>query len=662
MLSITHLDIRYGNKHLFKNVSAQVHSGERIGLVGVNGTGKSTLLKTMSGDLEADPGVVSRAGWFTVAYLPQEVILEVGNRTLYEEAITAFDELLILQREVEEIEHKLSTMKDGDSRMDKFLDRLGDLQHQIEGHDVYQIKSQTEKILGGLGFSEDDFTKDVNSFSGGWIMRLLLAKLLLRKPSLLLLDEPTNHLDLQSLTWLEDFLESYDGGMVIISHDRTFLDRITAYTWELSLGNLTVYRGNYSSYLLEKEQRLEIEQAAWANQQAKIKQTERFIERFRSKSTKARQVQSRVKQLAKMERVELSSSEKKVNFSFPTAAPSGKQILEMRGLGKQFAGKTIFSGADLNLIRGDKLAIVGVNGAGKTTFLKILDGQIPADEGEVQLGHNVIKTYFGQHQARELSGSLTVLETLYHRATDMTMTRVRSLLGAFLFSGDDVDKKVSVLSGGEKSRLALAGMLVQPANLMLLDEPTNHLDMSSQEVLQDAMAQYEGTIIVVSHNRYFVNQFVNKVLEIRDGKVRLFEGNIDEYLECCRREEAGKLEGNTSDDTRKEQARKRESGKNRRDKKGLRRQRARNRQEMNKKFGPLKKKAKEAEKKIEALEVKKQELEALMSDPNLYGDQVKWAATSQDYERVNRHLDRYYHQWEKVQEQIEIIEQELEQK
>ncbi len=658
MLTINNLDIRYGKKHLFNNISVQVHTGDRIGLVGVNGAGKSTLLKIMAGTIEADGGVVSRAGWFTVAYLPQEVILEVGDRTLYEEAITAFDELLALQKELAEIEKKLGTMSAADPRMQGQLHKLGELQHLVEGHDIYQIRARTEKILTGLGFAEEDFNRPVATFSGGWIMRLLLAKLLLRRPSLLLLDEPTNHLDLQSLTWLEEFLESYDGGMVIISHDRAFLDRVTTRTWELSLGRLTAFKGNYSRYLREKEQRLEIERAAWANQQAKIKQTERFIERFRSKATKARQVQSRVKQLAAMDRITLSGTEKRVRFSFPPAAPSGKEVLAIRGLTKGFGDKTLFSRVEFNLLRGDKLAVVGVNGAGKTTLLKLIDGQLAADAGELRLGHNVVKTYFGQHQARELAGEATVLDTLYQRASDMTMTRVRSLLGAFLFSGDDVDKKVSVLSGGEKSRLALAAMLVQPANLMLLDEPTNHLDMNSQEVLQEAMADYRGSIIVVSHNRYFVNRFVNKVLEIRDGRVRLFEGNIDDYLDRCRRESEAEIKS----DSRAGASRLPgggEKNRGRRDKKQLRRQRARQRRERNRKLGPLKKKEAAMEEKIEELEERKKRLEATMGDPELYSDRERWAEISREYDTVKRHLDRHYHRWEEIQERIETIEREL---
>ncbi len=649
MLSINNFSLQYGSKHIFRNVSAQVHSGERIGLIGVNGAGKSTLLKIMSGDLETDGGVVSRASWFTVAYLPQEITMDLTDSTLYEEAESAFDDIIACQQEMEEIGNQLANLGQDDAAVYGLLERQGELQHLLEGRDVFRMRPEIEKILAGLGFSSDDLHSPVSSFSGGWLMRLLLAKLLLQKPALLLLDEPTNHLDIDSLTWLEEFLGQYRGSMIIISHDRCFLDRVTNITWELSLGRLTIYKGNYSFYLQEKELRLELERAAYDNQRAMIKQTERFITRFRAKSTKARQVQSRVKQLEKLERIELSETERSVRFSFPPAAPSGRDMFTMKNIRKSFADKQVFAGINLNLQRGDKLAVVGVNGAGKSTLLKIMAGQEKAD-GELKKGHNVILTYFGQHQAQELAGNFTVLDTVYHAARGMTITQVRSLLGAFLFSGDEVEKKVQVLSGGEKSRIALAKMLVRPANLMLLDEPTNHLDISSQEVLQEAMAQYEGTIIVVSHNRFFVNSFVNKVLEIKDGKGSLYEGNIDDYLAC--REQVI-----ISSSGKKKPAA--EDAKKSTDKKALRKARALSRQQMNKEIGPWKNKSLQEEEKIEQLEQRKTELEQLMADPGLYEDRNLWFAASEEYGKVERHLERAYKKWEEAQGKLEEFEKSL---
>ena len=655
MLSITDLSLQYGFKHIFKNVSAQIHANDRIGLAGVNGTGKSTLLKIICDEQETDPGIVSRANWFTVAYLPQEITLELTSRTLFDEAETAFAEALQHQKEFDEIGRKLANLGQDSPELEALLKRQGDLQHLLEGHDVFRIRPEIERILFGLGFCKDDLDRPVAEFSGGWIMRLLLAKLLLQKPALLLLDEPTNHLDLDSLTWIEDFLQQYQGAMVIISHDRAFLDRVTNKTWELSLGRLTAYKGNYSHYLTEKVLRAELERAAYDNQQAMIKQTERFITRFRSKSTKAKQVQSRVKQLEKLVRLELSETERHLNSSFPLSSSSGRDMLLLDDVNKEYDGKPVFKDVTLNLQRGDKLAVVGVNGAGKTTLLKIMASLEPA-EGSIRLGHNVILTYFGQHQARELSGELSVLDTVYHSAQDMTVTKVRSLLGAFLFTGDEVDKKVQVLSGGEKSRVALAKMLVKPANLMLLDEPTNHLDITSQEVLQEAMAQYEGTIIVVSHNRFFANSFVNKVLEIRDNQATLYEGNIDDYQEARQR-----LEGQAAKPKKKTAAIKKESQLevDSVDRKAQRKQRAQIRQQLSSQLKPWKKKVKDSEKQIESLETRKTELETLMADPDLYADQQQWSKTSKEYNDVKLWLERQYDKWEEAQGKIEEIEGSL---
>ena len=646
MLSVNDLSLQYGAKHIFRNVSVQVHPGDRVGLVGVNGAGKSTLLRIMCGELETDPGIVSRASWFTVAYLPQEMGVDLADHTLYQEAEAAFADVLAAQEELEGIGARLAGLTQDDPEIPVLLERQGELQHVLEGRDVFRIRPEIERVLFGLGFSRSDLKRRVADFSGGWIMRLLLARLLLQKPSLLLLDEPTNHLDLDSLTWLEEFLQRYDGAMVLISHDRAFLDRVTTTTWELSLGRLTVYKGNYSHYLVEKEQRLQLERAAYENQQALIRQTERFITRFRSKATKARQVQSRIRMLEKMERIELSESERSIRFTFPPAAPSGRDVLQLENVRKEYAGREVFSGLSLALQRGDKLAVVGVNGAGKSTLLRILAGLEEA-EGRIRIGHNVIRSYFGQHQARELAGELSVLDTVYNAATDMTMTQVRSLLGAFLFSGDEVDKLVSVLSGGEKSRVALARMLVQPANLMLLDEPTNHLDISSQEVLQEALAQYGGTIIVVSHNRFFANAFVNRVLEIRDGRATLYEGDIDDYL-ARRQQEAG------SAAVPQEREKKGGSGQAR-DRKARRRERARLRQRLSAKLKPWQEKSSKAEKRIEKLEERKAELERLMADPDLYNDRQRWTETSREYDQVERRLERAYATWEEAQEKMEQI-------
>ena len=658
MLSVNHLDIRYGEKYLFRDTSIQVHNGNRIGLVGVNGAGKSTLLKIMAGIAATDDGVVNCSRHFTVGYLPQESSALLSDKTLYEEAESAFASLLALQEEGEILHQELQDVDPQSEEFQEMLQRQGEIQHRLDGSDIYTIRARIEKVLLGLGFKAEDMDAPAASFSGGWLMRLMLAKMLLEAPSLLLLDEPTNHLDLDSLTWVEEFLRNHRGAMVVISHDRTFLDKTTEITWEISLGRLTAYKGNYSYYIKEKDERRGIEKSSYDNQQAKIKQTMRFVERFRSKSTKAKQVQSRVKQLEKMDLIELEGDEQQIRFTFPPAPPSGRDVLQVEELSKSFQGKQVFRDVNLQLQRGDKVAVVGVNGAGKSTFLKILAGLIEQDAGVVRLGSNVKMSYFGQHQAQELSPQLSALDTMALAGEDLTVTRMRSLLGAFLFRGEEVEKKVAVLSGGEKSRLALAKMIATPANLMLLDEPTNHLDMSSQEVLQEAMAQYDGTIVVVSHNRYFVDSFVNKVMEVKAGRITMYEGDITEYLlkqaELAEERQAvgaaagkagsaGSASGDSARDNKKER----------------KKQEAEKRQERSRRAGPWLQKVKEAEEKVEVLEAEKDELEAIMADPELYKDEKAWTKTSRDYEDCKRRLARWYEHWETAQSKVEEIDVEL---
>lgn len=659
MLSVNNLDIRYGEKYLFKKVSVQVHKDNRIGLIGVNGAGKSTLLKVMAGIENSDDGVVSCSKHFSIGYLAQESSEISSPKTLYEEAEKAFEPLLLLQKESETISSKMQQLEPDNPEFQEMVERYGELQHLLEDSEIYTIAGQIEKVLLGLGFSREDLHKPVASFSGGWQMRLKLAKMLLEAPSLLLLDEPTNHLDLDSLTWVEQFLKTYSGSMVIISHDRTFLDKVTRITWELSFGKIDAYKGNYSYYVKEKQERLAIEKGAYDNQQAKIKQTMRFVEKFRAKATKARQVQSRVKQLEKMERIELASQEHSIKFTFPPAPPSGRDVITVQGLHKKFGEKAVFEDVEMLLNRGDKVAVVGVNGAGKSTFLKILSGEIDPDGGRVTTGTNVKLSYFGQHQAQELAPGLTVLETMSFAGEDMTTTSIRSLLGAFLFRGDDVDKKVSVLSGGEKSRLALAKMIATPANFMLLDEPTNHLDMSSQDVLKEAMAQYNGTIIVVSHNRYFLNSFVNKVLEVSDGSISMYEGNVTEYL---LKKEQMLLESNDAQlqaGVSAEMVKETPTSEQKESRKERKRKEAEKRQERSRRVGPWLKKLTEAEEKVEKYEEEKEHLEELMAAPDLYSDEQKWGETSKTYEDCKRRLDRWLLKWEEAQEKIDEIDKEL---
>ncbi len=480
-------------------------------------------------------------------------------------------------------------------------------------------------------------------------MRLMLAKQLLAKPSFLLLDEPTNHLDVHTLTWLEDFLRGYDGGLIIISHDRIFLDNLIAATWEISLGKLTFYKGNYSKYEVDKVERLAVLKAAYDNQQTKIAETMRFVDRFRAKSTKAKQAQSRLKQLDRMERIELDDMETHVSFRFPPSAPSGRNSVTVESLQKSFADNTVFAGLNLDLSRGEKLAIVGDNGAGKSTLVKLLAGLIKPDSGEIRFGHNVIVSYFGQHQAQELDSRYTVLETMNNIDVDKTITQTRSLLGAFLFKGDDVDKKVGVLSGGEKSRLALAKMIATPANLLIMDEPTNHLDMASQDILMEAMNQYDGSIIVVSHNRFFLDKFTNKTLEIKESKGILFEGNISYYIEKTQNQ------ATISQESKKEVKATPAKAKG----KKARQEQAKLRHKETQVLGPLKKEVAKYEREIEQQEETKSQLEQCLADPELYKDQEQFTEKSKEYSALGRRLERTYNDWETAQEKLEQAKEAL---
>ena len=655
MLQINNLILQYGDKHLFKDISVRLNGQDRVGLVGVNGTGKSTLLKMMVGNIETDFGVITKSKQATIGYLPQELEAFAPGRTLRQEAESAFEHLLGLERELEQINNQLGISDPQSAFFADLLHQQGELQYQLDESDFFHIEGKIEKVLSGLGFSLLDMDKDCNDFSGGWQMRLMLAKLLLTHPSFIFLDEPTNHLDIESLTWLEEFLKTYKGAMIIISHDRAFLDNLTNATWELSLGNLTVYKGNYSTYLRDKETRLEIQKAAYNNQQAKIQQTMRFVTRFSAKSTKAKQVQSRLKQMSHMELLELEDSEQKITFHFPPATSSGRLAMQAEDLGKSYEATKVFGNLSLEINRGDKVAVVGVNGAGKSTLVKMLAGLIKPSQGNIRLGHNVKISYFGQHQAKELSPQLTVLQTMDQVEVEQTVTSTRSLLGAFLFRGDDVDKKVIVLSGGEKSRLALAKMMISPANLLVMDEPTNHLDMMSQDILQKALNQYDGSIIVVSHNRFFLDGFINKVLEIKDGQTTMYEGNLNYYLEKTTKPATTKpatsprKEGTLNSET---QAAK-EDNNIKLSAKESRKAKAEIRTAKNLQMKPLKKKLAAQEREIEELEDIKANLEKVLSDPELYNNPDAFADKNKEYQNINERLNRIYPEWESMQGNID---------
>ncbi|MFL3658719.1 MAG: ABC-F family ATP-binding cassette domain-containing protein [Opitutales bacterium] len=529
MIALQNIKLQYGERYLYRDVSATIGAKDRIGLVGSNGAGKSTLLKVLIGLEEIDGGKVDKANYVTFGYLPQDGI-EMHGRTLFKETETAFADVLGLQAKVEEAEARLDEMDTSSDEFYETLELIGAWEHRLEDLDAGKLPSRIESVLLGLGFSSSDMDRKTEEFSGGWQMRIALAKLLLANPSLLLLDEPTNHLDVTSQKWLEDFLLRYEGSLLMISHDRGFLDEITNRTFELSMGSLHVYSGNYSVFEKQSAERKELQMKAYKSQQKEIQQAEQFINRFRAKASKAKQAQSRIKALDKIERIQIEKEEDSVSFSFTPPPRSGQTVINLTDLSKSYDDLQVIRDANLRIERGDRIVVVGVNGAGKTTIAKVIAGVEPFQSGEREIGHSTHISYFGQHQADELDKNLNVLATMEEAAEGKNATNIRSILGTFLFRGDDVFKSVSVLSGGERNRLALAKMLARAANFLILDEPTNHLDMRSQDALQRALQEYTGAYMIVSHNRAFVDPLAKKVLEVRKDGLSLFPGNVSDYL------------------------------------------------------------------------------------------------------------------------------------
>ncbi len=656
MLSARDITIQYGERYLFREISFTIGAHDRIGLVGSNGAGKSTLLKILAGLAQPDSGTVNKAHYVTVGYLPQEGISSSG-RTLYQEVESAFEDVLLVRTEIEEAHRQLETLDPSTPEYMDTLEVFGELQLKLEDLDAYRMKSKIEQVLIGLGFSEEDFGRQTDEFSGGWQMRIEMAKLLLKEPSVLLLDEPTNHLDIESLQWLEGKLQNYNGAVVLVSHDRAFLDNLTRRTWAFTLGRLDEYSGNYSFYQKEREIRREQQLNAFRNQQQQIKQTEQFIERFRYKATKARQVQSRIKQLEKIEQIEIEDEEDEIHFHFPRALQSGSIVAEFRDVHKSYGSKQVFRGLNYKIERGDRIAAVGVNGAGKSTFVRMIAGVEPLDAGEIVEGYNVTRSYFAQHQAEELDLGSDVLGVVDTVATGEIRTKLRTILGAFLFRDDDVFKRVSVLSGGEKSRLALAKMLLQPANFLIMDEPTNHLDMRSKKVLQEALKEYSGTFVIVSHDRAFLDPIVNKVAEFGHGTVRTFVGNVSDYLfrknqeiernvSTLRKDNGEKGPGESERQTVEVSAKERK------------RIEAERRNELSRKLRPLKDELRKVEAEISKFEARRKEIEGLMADPEFYKDADGAKNASMEYKEIGSRLEDKYFKWGELTEKIERIEKE----
>ncbi|MDH5397835.1 MAG: ABC-F family ATP-binding cassette domain-containing protein [Cyclobacteriaceae bacterium] len=626
MLSINNLTYHIGGRTLFENASLHIRPRDKIGLIGLNGKGKTTLLRLIAGEYQVDGGDISYSKECTLGFLNQDMLSYESEKSILNVAMEAFGEALVIKEKLDRILTKLES-----EYSDKLVEQLTSLQEEFERLEGYVIQSKTEEILEGIGFSTADIHKPLRTFSGGWRMRVMLAKLLLEKPSLLMLDEPTNHLDLPSIEWVENYLRNYEGAIIVVSHDREFLDNTISKTVEVDNNQLVVYEGNYAFYKEEKILRREIQENTYQNQQQQIKQTERFIERFRAKSTKAKQVQSRVKALDRMDKVEkVEDSNAAINFRFSLKTRSGKQVLELKDVSKAFGDHIIFDKTTAHINRGDKIALIGANGKGKSTLLRIIAGSEKI-VGERKEGHNVIKGFYAQHQLEALHVDNELLEELKQSGSGKTEQELRNVLGCFLFSDDDVFKKIKVLSGGEKSRVALAQTLISEANFLLLDEPTNHLDFISENILIQALQQYEGTYIIVSHNRHFITQVANKIWYIEDQQVKEYPGTFEEYL-YWQHNLSSKSEKQTEKQVEK-------PGKAKKGKKV---------RENNTEQRDSKKKVEVLENEIMLLEEEKEVLETAMAKPDVVSNPEELQKFTQKLMELNSLLDEKTEVWEKL--------------
>ena len=538
MLSLQNAGKRFGPRILFLEANWLIRNKEKTALVGANGTGKSTLMKVLAGLETMDYGELQQTRGMSIGYLPQEG-LRLTGRSIFEECLTVFDEIRGMEAEIERLSGQLAELDHATPEYESAAERFSLLQERFHALDGYALDAQVGSVLTGLGFSKEDWSRLTDEFSGGWQMRIALAKLLLAKPNLLLLDEPTNHLDLETRNWLEEYLKSYPFGYILISHDRYFLDVTIDRTVEIWNKRLNIYQGNYTKYLKQKDDRRAQLEAAYKNQREQIEHLEAFISRFRAQATKAKQVQSRIKELEKIERIEIPEEEPVIHFKFPQPAPSGRMVVEAEGLTKSYGEKRVLHNVRFTIERGDRVALVGVNGAGKSTLIKLMTGVETPSSGMVRMGHNVVSEYFAQDQYKVLDGEARMLDDISRAALKVPESELRSLLGCFLFSGDDVFKPLGVLSGGERNRYALARILVSPSNFLLLDEPTNHLDMRAKDVLLEALDAFSGTVIFVSHDRYFIDRLATRVLEVENGTVTSYEGNYEDYLRRKEAEAAG---------------------------------------------------------------------------------------------------------------------------
>ncbi|GGG36430.1 glycosyl transferase family 2 [Dokdonia pacifica] len=636
MLNIHNLSVSFQGEYLFEEITYRLNAGDRVGLVGKNGAGKSTMLRIISGEQEYDTGSIAIEKEIQIGFLKQDIDFTEG-RTVLEESYEAFSEIKKLEKQLEEINTQLSERTDYESdSYNQLMIDLNEIQHQYEIHGGYNYQGDTERILQGLGFKREDFNKLTDTFSGGWRMRIELAKLLLQSNDILLLDEPTNHLDIESIIWLEGFLKNYTGAIVIVSHDKMFLDNVTNRTIEISLGRIYDYPKAYSKYLVLRKELREQQLAAQKNQQKHIEQTEKLIEKFRAKASKATMAQSLIKKLDKIDRIEVDEDDNSVmTLKFPVSVTPGKVVIEAENIAKNYGDKKVLQDIDLLVERDTKTAFVGQNGQGKSTLAKIIVGELEHN-GHLKLGHNVQIGYFAQNQAEYLDGSKTVEDTMIDAADEKTRPRVRDILGSFLFRGEEVDKYVRVLSGGERNRLALAKMMLQPFNVLVMDEPTNHLDIKSKNVLKDALRNFDGTLIVVSHDRDFLQGLTDRVYEFKDYRIKEYLGDIDYYLDAREVESLREIE--KRDDQPVKVETKKDNKQSYEDQKKLK--------GLNNKLSKIESQINKLEREIKAIDVEMEiNYDATVAQPDFFDN----------YQNKKKALDQLMEDWEETSEQIDAI-------
>jgi ATP-binding cassette subfamily F protein 3 len=661
LVSVLNVSVTFIGKQIFGDLVFQVEPGERIGLVGPNGSGKTTLLRLLTGEISPDKGEVRVSKGTRIGYLAQDA-QEGSSAHLLASVLESIPGRVSLERDLEQLEGRLKTVTEKGEQM-RLAERIAEIHQEIDRLDLQFPRHEAEKILLGLGFGIEELDRPVSSLSGGWKTRAALAGLLYRKPDLLLLDEPTNHLDIPSIRWLEQFLQGFKGAMVLVSHDRDFLNRQVRRITSFEVEGVRFYGGNYDFYLKAREEESRTLAAQARNQEQKIKEAQKFIERFRVKASKARQAQSKIKLVKKMELVQTHRKRKTIHFSFPEVPRSGREVVSLKGISKSFGEKPLYRDVNLSVFRGERVAVIGPNGCGKTTLLRMVAGETEPDRGEIVFGQRVSMGYFAQHHSEMLSPENSVIEEVYQVVPHESVSFVRGVCGAFLFPGEEVEKKVQVLSGGERARVSLAKLLVKPGNFMVMDEPTNHLDLVSSEVLIDALARDTGTLLFVSHNQSFINRLATKVWDIRNGEIQEYPGNLDEYydhlarLETAREGSSGTLPGgrNAGNDTAAEKG----SLKCRDDRKADKRARAERRREIRESLDPIMSELEKVEARIAELESRQKNIETTLSDVTIFKDEEKSVPLLNEYHRVREDLNALLIHWEDCQVKLEDTKKQL---